>query len=101
MIASNEFPGIPELTDASTPLENLGAVELDTPGHDIDADGTLDTETFRTDDAFVVATDTDLDGFADHLTIVDTDGDFAAWEFHHSEDGETHWKRTDNGKLGE
>ncbi len=102
MIASNEslLPHLPHI-DASSSLAGLGPVELEHPTQDIDGDGTLDTTTTSSDDGVIVATDTDLDGYADHLTIVEGGGDFASWEFHHNLDGEPHWERTDHGKLGE
>jgi len=52
------------------------------------------------DDALVVATDTDGDGDADHVTIVDGDGDYSAWQFHRDADGRERWERTDSGTLG-
>ncbi len=105
MIASNDFlsphlPNIPHI-DASSSLDGLGPVELEHPTQDIDGDGTFDTTTTSTDDGVIVATDTDLDGYADHLTIVENGGEFASWEFHHNLDGEAHWERIDHGKLGE
>ncbi|WP_431964195.1 DUF6802 family protein [Nocardia sp. bgisy134] len=102
MITSGEFPGmdLPDI-DASTPLGGLGAVELDQPTQDINADGILDSITTQGDDAMQVWTDYDHDGFADHVTVVEKDGDYAAWEFHRHPDGSSEWVRTDQGKLGQ
>ncbi|MCP2289260.1 hypothetical protein SAMN04244553_4967 [Nocardia amikacinitolerans] len=102
MITSGEFPGmdLPDI-DASTPLDGLGAVELNHPTQDINADGILDSVTTQGDDAMQVWTDYDHDGLADHVTVVEKDGDYAAWEFHRHPDGSSEWKRTDQGKIGE
>ncbi|MCP2277105.1 DUF6802 family protein [Nocardia amikacinitolerans] len=102
MITSGEFPGmdLPDI-DASTPLDGLGAVELNHPTQDINADGILDSITTQGDDAMQVWTDYDHDGLADHVTVVEKDGDYAAWEFHRHPDGSSEWKRTDQGKIGE
>ncbi|MEV0337575.1 DUF6802 family protein [Nocardia sp. NPDC050713] len=102
MITSGEFPGmdLPDI-DASTPLDGLGAVELNQPTQDINADGILDSITTQGDDAMQVWTDYDHDGFADHVTVVEKDGDYAAWEFHRHPDGSSEWVRTDQGKIGE
>ncbi|MCP2317631.1 hypothetical protein APR12_002977 [Nocardia amikacinitolerans] len=102
MITSGEFPGmdLPDI-DASTPLDGLGAVELNHPTQDINADGILDSITTQGDDAMQVWTDYDHDGLADHVTVVEKDGDYAAWEFHRHPDGSSEWVRTDQGKIGE
>ena len=100
MVESNDFllPGL-EHVDAATSLVDLGAVELDEPTQDIDGDGTLDTVTAHTDESMIVATDTDHDGGADHITVVDGDGDYAQWEF--TEGTDPQWQQVDHGKLGE
>ncbi|MBJ8347708.1 DUF6802 family protein [Antrihabitans sp. YC2-6] len=100
MNASHEFidPVLADL-DAAADLGDLGTVELASPQHDLDGDGVLDTVTLSNDDALLVATDADLDGAIDHLTIVDRDGDFSAWEFRHFGGDEARWERTDHGKL--
>lgn len=77
------------------------AVTLTDPTHDIDGDGVLDTVTFQSGDALVVATDLDGDAVADNITMVHDDGEYEAWEFHRSEDGEPHWEQTDFGELGQ
>lgn len=76
-----------------------GAVSLTGAAFDIDGDGILDTQSFEVDDALVVATDTDADGDADHVTIVDGDGEYSAWEFHRDADGREHWELVDEGGL--
>ncbi|MGW5105690.1 DUF6802 family protein [Nocardia sp. NPDC004123] len=101
MVTSGDLPGLelPDL-DAHTELGGLGAVELSHPTQDLDADGLLDTVTTSTDHAMQVWTDLDHDGYADHVTVVDSGGDFSAWEFHHNPDGTTEWVRMDVGHLG-
>lgn len=94
------LPGVEHL-DAATSLLGLGAVELDQPTLDIDGDGTLDSATLHLDDAMVVATDVDHDGLADHLTVVDSDGEFAQWEYSEELDGTGHWRQVDHGRLGD
>ncbi|MFE3446396.1 DUF6802 family protein [Nocardia sp. NPDC059180] len=102
MISSGEFPGLdlPDI-DASSSLDGLGAVELNSPTQDINGDGILDSITTTDDDGMHVWTDTDLDGYADHVTVVEDDGDYAAWEYHRNPDGSGEWKKTDQGRLGE
>jgi hypothetical protein len=101
LVTSGEFPGLdlPGI-DTSAPLDGLGAVELHHPTQDIDGDGTLDTITTTGDEAMQVWTDYDHDGFADHVTVVEKDGDYGAWEFHRHPDGTSEWVRTDHGKIG-
>ncbi|WP_067818879.1 DUF6802 family protein [Nocardia inohanensis] len=101
MVTSGDLPGLelPNL-DAHSELGALGAVELEHPTQDIDGDGQLDTVTTNSDHAMHVWTDLDHDGYADHVTVVDSGGDYAAWEFHHHPDGTTEWVRTDEGRLG-
>lgn len=101
MVNSAEFPGIdlPDV-DAGSPLHDLGEVALAHPAHDIDGDGALDSITESDEHGMRVWTDTDRDGLADHLTVVEKDGDYAAWEFHHHPDGTSEWVRTDRGRLG-
>ncbi|MGK8507117.1 DUF6802 family protein [Nocardia asiatica] len=70
------------------------------PTQDIDQDGLLDSMTITGDDAMQVWTDVDHDGFADHVKVVEKDGDYTAWEFHRHPDGTSEWIRTDQGRLG-
>lgn len=101
MITSGELPGLdlPDL-DVHSDLSGLGAIELHHPTMDVAGDGVLDTETAYGSHAIDIWTDMDHDGVADHVTIVDVDGDYAAWEFHHHPDGSTGWVSTDHGRLG-
>jgi hypothetical protein len=101
LVSSGEFPGL-DLpgVDASSSLEGLGSVELHHPTQDIDGDDTLDTTTTSGPEAMQVWTDWDHDGIADQVTVVEKDGDYAAWEFHHNPDGTSGWVRTDQGKIG-
>ena len=102
MIASNDFllPGMPHI-DADSSLHDLGPVELNHPVQDINGDGILDTATDATDDGLVVVTDTDLDGLADHIAVVDGDGEFASWEYHQDLAGGDRWEQVDRGRVGE
>ncbi|WP_327143811.1 DUF6802 family protein [Nocardia sp. NBC_01327] len=101
MVTSGDLPGLdlPNL-DSHSELGALGAVELAHPTQDIDGDGLPDTVTTNSDHAMHVWTDMDHDGYADHVTVVDTGGDYSAWEFHHHPDGSSEWVRTDEGRLG-
>ena len=106
MNVSGDLPGGLDLDGldrlgAGSDLTDLDRVEMPGFEHDTDNDGILDTMSLSSDDAIVVLTDTDLDGAADHLTVVEHDGDYAAWEFRHVEAQDVTWERTDHGKLGE
>ncbi|MFI5777219.1 DUF6802 family protein [Nocardia sp. NPDC051570] len=101
MISSGDLPGLdlPNV-DAHSDLGSLGSVELHDPTQDLTGDGIADTETVHGDHSLEVWTDMDHDGTADHVSIVDDSGDYAAWEFHHNPDGTTQWVRTDQGHIG-
>ena len=101
MISTADLQGMPgpEIDPESFGTDS-GAVHLTDVVFDLDDDGVLDTRTFEVDDALIVATDTDGDGDADHVTIVGGDGGFSAWEFHRDADGRERWERTDSGTLG-
>lgn len=101
MITSGELPGLdlPDV-DAHGDLSGLGEVELHHPTADMDADGVFDTETAYGSHSIDIWTDMDHDGVADHVTIVDVDGDYAAWEYHRQPDGSAGWMPTDRGHLG-
>jgi hypothetical protein len=103
MPTSGEFPGLgmPSF-DASSSLDGLGPVEMEPPTQDLRGDdGVLDTFTNTGPDSMRVWTDTDLDGYADQLSVVENDGDYSAWEYHRNPDGTGDWRQTDKGKLGE
>ncbi|MFE3545481.1 DUF6802 family protein [Nocardia sp. NPDC059177] len=102
MVTSGDIPGLglPDI-DAHSPLSELGAVELHSPAQDLDGDGIVDSYTDTTPDSTNVWSDYDHDGFADHVTVVEGDGDYAAWEYHRHPDGTSEWRRTDQGNLGE
>ncbi|WP_028479304.1 DUF6802 family protein [Nocardia sp. CNY236] len=101
MAGSGEFPGLntPDI-DSSSSLNGLGPIELQQPTQDIDGDGVLDSVTTTNDGTVQVWTDFDHDGIADHVKIVEEDGDYAAWEFHRRPDGTSEWVRTDKGRIG-
>ncbi len=102
MVNSGDLPGLdmPDV-DAHSDLGGLGAVELHHPTQDLDGHGIPDAETVQGPHSMDVWSDLDHDGFADHLTVVDNDGDYSAWEFHHNPDGTSEWVRTDQGRVGE
>lgn len=70
---------------------------------DVDGDGRAETVVFDTwvwgSDALVVATDTDLDGSSDRLSVVADDGRYGVWEFVRDLDGSGRWTRVDEGSL--
>jgi hypothetical protein len=102
MPTSAEFPGIgmPSF-EASSSMEGLGPVEMESPTQDLVVDGVLDTFVTTGPEAMSVWTDTDLDGYADRLSVVENDGDYSAWEYHRNPDGSGEWRQTDQGKVGE
>ncbi|MFI1463104.1 MULTISPECIES: DUF6802 family protein [Nocardia] len=102
MPVSGEFPGLgmPSF-DATSSLDSLGPVEMESPTQDLDGDGILDTFTTTNSDSMSVWTDSDLDGYADQLSVVENDGDYAAWEYHRNPDGTGEWRQTDQGTVGE
>ncbi|MBW0271451.1 hypothetical protein ATM97_11875 [Nocardia sp. MH4] len=101
MVTSGDIPGLglPDI-DAHSPLGGLGPVELHTPSQDLDGDGVVDSLTDATPHDTTIWSDYDHDGFADHVTVVEADGDYAAWEYHRHPDGTSEWRRTDQGNLG-
>ncbi|WP_328393615.1 DUF6802 family protein [Nocardia sp. NBC_00416] len=102
MPTSGEFPGIgmPGF-EASSSLDGMGPVEMESPTQDLVVDGILDTFVTTGPDSTSVWTDTDLDGYADRLSVVENDGDYTAWEYHRNPDGTGDWRQTDQGKVGE
>lgn len=108
MPTSEEFPGIgmpgfeaSSWLDGLGSVEGLGPVEMESPTHDLVVDGILDTFVTTDPDSMSVWTDTDLDGYADRLSVVENDGDYSAWEYHRNPDGTGEWRQTDQGKVGE
>ncbi|MFC4604114.1 DUF6802 family protein [Rhodococcus kronopolitis] len=76
-----------------------GQWALHDPTVDLDGDGVLDTRGYADGDTVLVASDLDGNGYADHLTSVDGDGRYAAWQAQRSETGELRWERTEIGNL--
>lgn len=102
MPTSGEFPGIGTPSfEASSSMDGLGPVEMETPTQDLVVDGILDTFVTTGPESMSVWTDTDLDGYADRLSVVEHDGDYSAWEYHRNPDGTGEWRQTDQGKVGE
>lgn len=101
MNSANDFLSPDHLphVDAHSSLDDLGPVELHHPTSSIGGDGHLDTQTAHHGDEIVIASDLDHDGDADHLKVIDRDGEYGAWEYRNDGAG-THWVRTENGKLG-
>ena len=100
MVTSGDIPGLglPDI-DAHSSLGGLGAVELNSPSLDLDNDGVADSLSLSDPDSTSVWSDYDHDGFADHVTVVEEDGDYAAWEYHRHPDGTSEWRKTDQGNL--
>ncbi|WP_245713124.1 DUF6802 family protein [Nocardia rhamnosiphila] len=75
MPTSGEFPGIgmPSF-EATSSMDGLGPVEMESPTQDLVVDGILDTFVTTGPDSMSVWTDTDLDGYADRLSVVENDG---------------------------
>ncbi|TQF69469.1 hypothetical protein FK531_10255 [Rhodococcus spelaei] len=78
---------------------DVGELELRDPTVDLDGDGVLDSRTVTGSAGVAIASDLDGDGFADHVTTVEQDGAYAAWEAHRDPDGTLQWERTDHGRL--
>ncbi|MFD5810150.1 DUF6802 family protein [Rhodococcus aetherivorans] len=93
-------PGRPAFGPGLAPalLDPAGPGSLP-PAVDVDGDGLLDTVTFATADALVVASDTDADGWFDRVTELGDDGRFGVWQFRRGVDGAEHWTRIDEGHL--
>lgn len=78
------------------------------PTTDLDGDGVAETVVLDGDpwgspdgrgDGLVVATDTDLDGTSDRLSVIADDGAYGVWEFSREPDGSGRWSRVDTGSL--
>ncbi|MFC9789768.1 DUF6802 family protein [Rhodococcus sp. NPDC127528] len=78
---------------------DAGELELHDPTVDLDGDGILDSRSVAGEAGVTIASDLDGDGFADHVTTVEQDGEYAAWEAHRDPDGALRWERTDHGRL--
>lgn len=48
-----------------------------------------------------VRTGTELDGYADRLSVVENDGGYSAWERHRNPDGTGERRQPDQGRVGE
>ncbi|MGG7102572.1 DUF6802 family protein [Rhodococcus sp. 24CO] len=69
---------------------------------DLDGDGIVDSRVVAPDNdaaAIIVVSDFDRDGAADRVTMVESDGDFAAWECHRDTHGALVWDRIDSGTV--
>ncbi|CAM2899854.1 DUF6802 family protein [Skermania piniformis] len=89
---------LPDL-DADRPLDDVGPIDIGEPTIDLDGDAVADTVTEATTTGLVVATDSDRDGLAEHVTIIDRTGEYAGWQYRHDECG-GRWERTAGGTIG-
>ena len=72
------------------------------PTTDLDGDGVAETVVVDSDEwsgSLVVATDTDLDGSSDRLSLIADDGRYGVWEYRRELDGSGRWSRVDTGNL--
>ncbi|MEE2034101.1 DUF6802 family protein [Rhodococcus chondri] len=103
----------PEGMDAAfDPVSAAAWADGTDPTADLDGDGVRETVVFDTEvpaapdiggpdiGALVVATDTDLDGYTDRMSVVADDGEYGVWEFRRDGDGTPQWTRIDEGTLG-
>jgi hypothetical protein len=75
---------------------------------DLDGDGVaetvvVDSESWGVGDEWgeglVVATDSDLDGSCDRLSVFADDGRYGVWEYRRELEGSGRWSRLDTGNL--
>lgn len=88
--------------DPSTFGPMSGPVEIGDLGADAfdgDGDGVVDSHVVHAGDAVVVASDFDRDGNADRVTMIESDGDYSAWECRRGIDGALVWHEIDAGTL--
>ncbi|MFE3293272.1 DUF6802 family protein [Rhodococcus sp. NPDC059234] len=78
---------------------DVGEFAVHDPTVDLDGDGILESRSVAGEAGVAIASDLDGDGFADHVTTVERDGEYAAWEAHRDPDGALRWERTDHGRL--
>jgi hypothetical protein len=69
------------------------------PTVDLDGDGIVDTRVFQDADGMTIASDLDEDGWVDHITRIEEDGSYAAWEPRREADGTVRWEPVDEGRL--
>lgn len=77
----------------------VDAGDLNFDAFDLDGDGTVDSRVVHTDDAVVIVSDFDRDGSADRLTMIESDGDYSAWECRRDDEGALVWQKIDAGAL--
>ncbi|QIP38404.1 hypothetical protein G9444_1160 [Rhodococcus erythropolis] len=65
----------------------------------MDGDGTVDSRVVHSDDDVVIVSDFDRDGSADRLTMIESDGDYSAWECSRDDEGALVWQKIDAGAL--
>lgn len=93
--------GVDGLDDPAVSVDSgpVGDFSVTDPVVDLDGDGVLDTRSWSDEAGVTVASDLDGDGSADHLTRVENDGAYAAWEPWRDVDGTVRWERVDAGRL--
>jgi len=77
----------------------VDAGDLNFDAFDLDGDGTVDSRVVHTDDDVVIVSDFDRDGSADRLTMIESDGDYSAWECSRDDEGALVWQKIDAGAL--
>ncbi|MFE5644820.1 DUF6802 family protein [Rhodococcus sp. NPDC056516] len=77
----------------------VDAGEMNFDAFDLDGDGTVDSRVVHSDDAVVIVSDFDRDGSADRLTMIESDGDYSAWECRRDDAGSLVWQKIDAGAL--
>ena len=84
---------------------DAGPLDMDQATLDVDGDGILDTvvDSFHTghEAAMFVATDTDQDGTADTLKVINGSGAYTSYEYEADATGHPRWHEVDRGKLAE
>lgn len=78
---------------------DVGDLSLEVGAFDLDGNSVLDSRVLNTENGVTVVSDFDGDGSADRLTMIESDGDYAAWECHRDQTGSLVWEKIDGGAL--
>lgn len=97
----------PATFGSGTGTVDVGDLTVNLDAFDLDGDGIVDSSVVHSVDnrgiaagqATIVVSDFDRDGMADRVTMVESDGDFSAWECHRDAEGALVWDRIDAGTL--